>query len=89
MKQGTFAKWLIMNREEVGDNLLLLLFFRERLRTHKAVGKLSFGPDKVKDYGILILVYFVFIVFVHVLMTYEKYMCMYVTLILDKTSFKN
>lgn len=50
MKQGTFAKWLIMNREEVGDNLLLLLFFRERLRTHKAVGKLSFGPDKVKDY---------------------------------------
>lgn len=39
-----------MNREEVGDNLLLLLFFRERLRTHKAVGKLSFGPDKVKDY---------------------------------------
>lgn len=50
MKQGTFAKWLIVNREEVGDNLLLLLFFRERLRTHKAVGKLSFGPDKVKDY---------------------------------------
>lgn len=72
MKQGTFAKWLIMNREEVGDNLLLLLFFRERLRTHKAVGKLSFGPDKVKDYGILISVYFVFIVFVHVLLTYAK-----------------
>jgi len=44
-----------MNREEVGDNLLLLLFFRERLRTHKAVGKLSFGPDKVKDYNYCIL----------------------------------
>lgn len=44
-----------MNREEVNDDLLLLLFFRERLRTHKAVGKLSFGPDKVKDYNYCIL----------------------------------
>ena len=28
-------------------NNIILLFTRERLRTHKAVGKLSFGPDKV------------------------------------------
>lgn len=62
--------WLIMNKEEVGDNLLFLLFFRERLRTHKAVGKLSFDPEKVKDYKL----YFVFIVFVHVLDLF-KTMC--------------
>ena len=29
------------------NNIISLLFTRERLRTHKAVGKLSFGPDKV------------------------------------------
>ena len=27
--------------------VITITFFRERLRTHKAVGKLSFGPDKV------------------------------------------
>ena len=30
------------------DLELKCIIFRERLRTHKAVGKLSFGPDKVK-----------------------------------------